>query len=78
MSAAPTYMLIVTGSLVDPRLDIAFYDDEEKSVRHEAKKIVGKLFPAGYIDFTLYKIEIGGTDFFVTSYKVEQRVPMWC
>lgn len=71
----PKYMLIASGSVITPRLDIVLNSDVKEDAAYEAQKIVRHLSKNGYHVFDLFELN-EGQDKFVESYRVETPEPV--
>lgn len=72
---AVKYLLLATGSVTTPRLDITLAVDTHKGATAAATKIVKQIAAAGYWSFDLFDIS-EGTDTLIESYRVEHPEPV--
>lgn len=71
----PKYMLIASGSVMIPRLDIVLHSDVKERAADDARRIAGHLSKGGYFVFDLFELS-EGQDKFVETYRVETLEPI--
>jgi len=72
---APKFVLLASGHVVTPRLDIMLRSDQIEAARKQAQEIAAQLSKAGYFSFSVFEIE-DGADKFVEAYRAEVVDPI--
>jgi hypothetical protein len=68
------YILVASGSITAPQLDILVYDTDDFNATERAKKMVAQLSKGGYFSFNLYVVK--DEHKVVATFRVETPEPV--
>jgi hypothetical protein len=70
------FILVASGSIITPKLDINVWEDFAPNARTTAEKMVAKLALAGYFQFTLYDVQDENNHKTIATFTVEVPAPV--